>query len=217
MNVKELETISYQDATKLLGITRQTLHNATSRGVLTPLPRRARKQGQLIKKQVELFIDKDLSLKWLAPQEAVVWQEIKNAVTANNAPEKAKDALSFELLEDKIAFAGALLEGVADIAMEVVANMVEAAQAGDITIETLIEQVKKSPSFHRIMAVIGVDMDAMPDETLKAINTMAYEVAERVQAKLFAMLLKYAAQDAADKMVQQFSPSTEHQDTKKAG
>lgn len=222
MNVKELETVSYDTAADMLGVSKTTLFGATSRGVLTPLPRRSRKPGQLVKKQVELFIGKDLSLKWLTPEQAVTWQEIKNAVTAKKAPESTRAALAFELVEDKIAFAGAFMEGIADIAIEVVESMVDAAQAGDITPETLIEHVKKSPSFRRIMALLGIDMDIVPDETARAINAMAYEVADRVQAKLFAMLLKYAAHDAAERVIQQFipAPSTEqdsteqeHQDT----
>lgn len=220
MDVKALETVSYDTAADMLGVSKTTLFGATSRGVLTPLPRRSRKPGQLVKKQVELFIGKDLSLKWLSPEQAVTWQEIKNAVTAKKAPESTRNELAFELVQDKIAFAGAFMEGVADIAIEVVESMIEAAQAGDITPETVVEHVKQSPSFRRLMALVGVDTDKIPDETTRAINAMAYEVAVRVQAKLFAVLLKYAAQDAADKVVQQFLPatpdtsteSTEHQD-----
>lgn len=201
MDLKDLETVTYDQATRLLGVTRQTLHNATSRGVLIPLRRRARQPGRLVKKQVELFIGKDLSLKWLSPQEAVIWQETKNAVLAEKSPESPRAVLALPLVEDQIAFIGSLLEGMADIALEVVESLVTAAQAGDVTPETLIDHVKRSPAFHRMMSLFGVEMEGVPDETARAIDAMAREVAEKVQAKLFALLLKYAAQDVVEKII----------------
>ena len=199
MDVKKLETITYDDAAALLGIAKDTLYGATRRGILTPLPRRSRKPGQFVKKQVELFLEKDLSLRQLSPEEAVIWQEINQAVKARQAKKRApvEDAPA---TQDMIAFAGAFIEGVADIALVVVDDMLNALQSGNLTPDDLVTFVKKSPAFRRLTAMINVDFDTLSEEDAKALNDMAYATAERVQMKFLALLARHAMQGMADKL-----------------
>lgn len=212
MNTEELEKITYDDATALLGITKGTLHHATSKGILTPLRRRSRQPGQLIKRQVELFIGKDLSLRWLSPQEALTWQEIKNAITAPSPPVVTQTQLALPEVEDTIAFTGALIEGVADLTIELLR---EIFNAPGLTPDKIIEFTKQSPTVRRLTQLLGIDYEHLPADTAEAINEKAREVAEKVQAKFMALLMEQAAKAAQvsqdeQEPDEQVAPSTEH-------
>lgn len=199
MNIKEIETISYEEAAALLGLSKNTLYGGTARGILTPLPRRARKPGTLAKKQVELFVGKGLSLALLSPEEAVIWQEINQAIKARPVKKSSAPAETVPT-QDMIAFAGAFIEGVADIALVVVDDMLNALQSGNLTPDDLVKFVKKSPAFRRLTGMINVDFDTLSEEDAQALNDMAYATAERVQMKFLALLARHAMQGMADKL-----------------
>lgn len=199
MNIKEIETITYDDAAALLGFSKNTLYNATVRGVLTPLPRRARKPGLLAKIQVDLFVGKDLSLRQLSPENAVIWQEINLALKTRQAKKADPDVESMPV-SDMIAFAGAFIEGVADIALVVIDDMLGALQSGNLTPDDLVSFVKKSPAFRRLMAMVNADFESLSEDDATALNAMALATAEHVQIKFLALLARHAMATMADKL-----------------
>lgn len=179
--MRDLEIVTYPEAAALLGMANQTITNAVYRGALTPLPRQKRKPGRLVKKQVELFKGKELSLANLSHQEAVTWHEINRVVNANKRAVKSGNPLAYENVRDTIEVAGDLFDRIADLFLDTVREIL---LSKDIAPETVVNYIMQSPSFGRISELLGMDTDTMPDETLQAINEKAMQTATRIKSGL---------------------------------
>lgn len=190
-NSQELETLTYEEATKLLKISRSTLHNATSKGVLTPLPRRARKPGLLPRKQVELFIGKDLSLRWLSPSEALVWQEQALAVqtqTGQAAKSQALSAADRGQLVDKIAFTVALLEGSSELILQVlIEEMTDVYNTSED--DTFAKLFLVSPYFRRLAALTGIDTASLDEDTARLLSVEVQRIVGNFLQRVGALIL----------------------------
>lgn len=79
-----MNTLSYKEASSLLGISVDTLKQAIGRGVITSIPS-THKTKYLMKEQVELFKGKRLSTDDLTPQEKTAWEGYKLAILYPNA------------------------------------------------------------------------------------------------------------------------------------
>lgn len=200
MDIREFETVTYEEAAAMLGIAKNTVYGGVAHGFLISLPRRSKQPGRLVRKQVELFVGKGLSLALLSPEEAVIWQEINQAVKTLKARKRTPEVEPAPA-SDMIAFAGAFIEGVADIALVVVDDMLHALQSGNLTPDDLITFVKKSPAFRRLMSMVNADFESLSEDDATALNAMALSVAEKVQMKFLALLARHAMQGMPTQLV----------------
>jgi len=192
MQINGLDAITYEDAASLIGVTKGSLVQAISKGILTPFRRRARQPGMVSRAQVELFSGRDLSLKQLSPEEAIRWIELKQQITARPPSASERQALALDILseDDKIVFLGAVMEGAADILIMSFANVLA---MDDITPDSFLEHMAASPDFKRLLGLMGADMSGIPDEITQAISKKAGAIAERVSMQLMQLFMKYAA------------------------
>jgi hypothetical protein len=197
MQINGLDAINYDEAARLTGATRSTIQTAISHGILTPFRRRSRQPGYLARAQVELFLGKNLSLKQLSPEEAVRWMELKQQITTRPLSASERQALALDILgeDDKIAFIGALMEGAADILVMAFAGVLE---MGDITPDKFLERMGQSPDFKRLLGLLGVDMQDIPDKVTQAMSEKMEEIAERVSMRLMQLFMKAAARTVSN-------------------
>ena len=193
MNIQDLEIVTYDETAVILGKVKQTIRDAVSRGVLTPLPRQRRKPGRLIKKQVELFVGKELSLANLSHSEAVQWHEINRVVNASKRKRNAAPSLAYADIEDVIEIYSDLLDRVADLFVDVIREIVTSK---DFDPDTVIAFMKQSPALQRINELMGMSFTDMPDDTLAALDRRARKTVARVEEKLKGLFAEFMAGSA---------------------
>ena len=190
MKYEDLTPISYDEAARLVGRTKNGLYNATTKGILTSMGRGPNKAGKLAKQQVELFTDKELSLQQLSHDEAIIWHDVTRAIAARKTGKSkatAYAATSTALQEIDIDIAEDTLDRVADLALLFVKEMLDALSKG-VEPDNLISVLKDSPSFNRISQLLGLNLDSIPDEVLTRLNKKAESIAYRLIANLTSLM-----------------------------
>jgi hypothetical protein len=187
----------------MLGIAYNSLANAVSRGVLTPLPRKGQRRGvgRLVRQQVELFITppdseekKRLSLSDLSHDEAVLWHQIKRSIEGG-IPQKnitPSENPPLEIVLDAI-------ERVASLGMDVIEELAVSFDES-FNPEKIIDAICDSPSFAKIMELLGVEQGKFTGFSAEektriqeSAEKLAYQIAfkfQQIQLRKMAMELE---------------------------
>lgn len=204
--------VSYEEAAHLLGIQKQSLANAISRGVLTPLPRRNNKQrGFLARQQVDLFLSptisgdkKALTLNDLTNNEAAQWHEIHRAILSMtpNSHSRQDALLEGEIPQDvevsDIEIAVDLIERLSMLAADIIEEMVIEGKVTEYSPENLITFITSSDKFKQVLSLMGIKSYAhMSSESLNRINEAAIRVSEKFMLRVSQMMLAKAMQEGS--------------------
>lgn len=175
----EMHAISYEEAAQMLQTKYNTIQHATSRGVITPLPRIPREYGRLAYDQVKLFVGKRITLKSLSTDELTEWHTINRQILSL----KQKNS-TFMTDSNALASAMSVIDGVIALFTETIIRL-QNDGPNQLTADKLVTAIMQSPDFNQTAALLGLDIDQMSvrtfnslhDALLSAVHRSTYRIA----------------------------------------